>query len=151
MKVLAGILIVLGLVIAIVPQYTNCDYGRSMTMSSSAATSAAGFGMSTSTSTSKPKCLWSARAELVVGIPLAVAGLFLFLARRKETKRALSVLAVLDGLFCILIPTAIIGICATTTMKCHTTMLPVLYVAGGLVIAVGLAALVWNELGEDRV
>jgi hypothetical protein len=136
MKILAVILIVLALVIGIAPQFTNCDYARAMT------------GMSPSASTTpaaKPICLWTARAELAVAVPLLAMGLLLFFARRKESKRALSILAVLEGVFAILLPVVLIGVCSSATMKCRTTMEPILYVAGALVIVVGLAALAWNE------
>jgi hypothetical protein len=49
----------------------------------------------------------------------------------------------------ILLPAALIGLCISPAMTCRTTMGPILYIAGALVIAAGLAALAWNELRRE--
>lgn len=156
MKILAAVMMVLALIIGIVPQFTNCEYARSMTTSSTtmagASTSVTVAGMSakaTVAPTSKSKCLWTARAEIAVAVSLFAIGAFLFFSRRKESRRALSVLAILEGLLAILLPTVLIGLCTMSTMTCRTEMQPTLYAAGGVVIAVGLASLVWNEMRPE--
>ena len=149
MKILAAVLMVLALVIGIAPQFTNCEYARNMTTTSTtmagASTSVTVTGTSskvTTATTSKSKCLWTARAEIAVAVPLFAVGAFLFSSRRKESRRALSVLGILEGLFSILLPTVLIGLCTMPTMTCRTEMQPTLYAAGGVVIAVGLVSLI---------
>jgi len=153
MKFLAAIFVGLGLVIAILPQFTNCEYGKTTaTSTSSAAMANASMQSTASTSASvacTTKCFWTARAELAVGIPLIVIGAFLFFARRKESRRALSALAVIEGLFVILLPAALIGLCSSDTMRCRTTMEPILYISGALVILAGLSVFAWNEMRRE--
>lgn len=131
-KILAGILIVLALVTIIVPQFTNCaDDGRMLTLQNGKQI--------------PMKCLWSARAELALGIPLLVVGILLALASFRESIRSLSILGVVLGILIILIPTSIIGVCANADMDCLSIMKPLMIVMGVLSILASLAALVLNE------
>ncbi len=163
MKVLGVLLIVVALIIVIVPQFTNCEAGKdhpatlnmktsSLTVryASMGATDMSG-GASAAQSVTVPyrmmKCLWTARAEIVAGVPVAVLGVLLLFARRKETIRVIGILTALLGVLTILIPTTIIGTCLNPEMVCNTTMKPTLFVAGGITVALGAAVLV---LGERR-
>ncbi len=145
MKVLATILLIAGLVIAIAPQFTNCE-----AQSGTAAGSASGMSAAaTAQPRPKMKCLWTARAGLAVGIALAAAGALLLLSRRKETRRALGVMGALFGLFAILLPTALIGTCPPSSAVCNTTMLPIMLITGGIAMAASVAVLIVNELRSD--
>jgi hypothetical protein len=156
MKVLAILLVIAGLVIAIAPQYTNCEaQGGTMPTGTTGAarltlspvTTMASMKTSVAaTLVPKMKCLWSARGALAVGASLAVAGALLFFARRKETRRALAIVSALLGLFAILLPTTLIGTCASDAAVCNTTMKPILLAAGGLAVAASAIILVVNEL-----
>jgi hypothetical protein len=160
MKVLAMLIVIAGLVIAIAPQYTNCE-AESGTIPAATTTVASTTlsplttmaGMQTSVAATivpKMKCLWSARGALAVGISLAVAGALLFFARRKETRRALSIVGALLGLFAVLLPTTLIGTCGQDAMVCNTTMKPIMLAAGGLAVAASVLILVVNELRRDE-
>jgi hypothetical protein len=158
-KVLAVLLIVMGLVIVIVPQFTNCEYGSehpatiNMQSSSAGAVEVASMG-GTSTSTGESagvpyrmmKCFWSARAEVVTGVPLIVLGVLLFFSRRKETIRVIGILTVLLGVLTVTIPTRLVGTCANAAMVCNTEMKPTLLVAGGITAALGVVVLVLGEM-----
>ena len=161
-KVLAVLIIILGLVIIIVPQFTNCEYGADHPATLNMRTSDAGVvqyasmeGMEgtedTMESAAVPyrmmKCLWSARAEIIAGVPLIVLGALLLFARRKETIRTIGVLTAVMGVLTILIPTSFIGTCMNPEMVCNTQMKPTLLIAGGITVALGVAVLV---LGETR-
>jgi hypothetical protein len=164
-KALGIAIMVLALVIVIVPQFSNCEaQGGTMPVSSSASFGRSGGQVAAVVASTgqdalvaalstgvapKMRCFWSARAEIAVGIPLFAVGVLLLLSRRKETRRALAALAVLLGLGAILVPTALIGVCASDLAICQTTMDPTLFIAGGLTMAVGLTALVVNELRGD--
>jgi uncharacterized membrane protein HdeD (DUF308 family) len=131
-KILAVILVVLALVVIIVPQFTNCDAdGRSLTLEGGKQV--------------PMKCLWSARAELGLGIPLLVLGIIMLLTRRKETTRSLSILGVVQGILIILVPTSLIGVCMSSEMDCNSILKPTMLVAGILTILVSLVALGFNE------
>lgn len=145
MKVLAVLIIIMGLVIIIVPQFTNCESGAdhpaTLNMQSSAST-----GESAGVPYRMMKCFWSARAEIVTGLPLVVLGVLLFFARRKETIRVIGILTVLLGVLTIVIPTQLVGTCANTAMVCNTEMKPALLVAGGITVALGIAVLILGEM-----
>jgi uncharacterized membrane protein len=96
------------------------------------------------------RCYWTARAELGVALPLAVAGMLLFFSRRTETRRALAVLVCVLGVVAMLLPTVLIGVCEQSSAVCNTTMRPILLVAGGLTVIIGLITLIRNELGNER-
>jgi hypothetical protein len=164
-KVLAVLIVIVALVIIIVPQFTNCESGKdraatetiTITTVGSAATGQ-DAGMSSTTggaeaAASLPyrmmKCFWSARAELIAGIPLLVVGILLLFARRKETMRVLGIVSVVVGVLTILIPTTIVGTCANPMMVCNTEMKPTLLVAGGLTVALGIAVLVVGAMKRE--
>ena len=159
MKVLALLIVLAGLIIAIVPQFTNCEaQGGTMPSASAGGTAALPAApapatvfasvktVATETIVPKMICLWSARGGLAVGITLAVAGGLLFFAGRRETRRALAILAALLGLFAMLLPASLIGTCGSSAAVCNTTMKPVMLVAGGIAVAASIAALAVNEL-----
>jgi len=132
LKIVAVILIVLALVVIIVPQFTNCSAdGRVLKLESG--------------KTVPMKCTWSARAELALGIPLLALGALMFVSRRKETIRALSILSAILGILVILIPTSIIGVCMAADMSCNSILKPTMIVSGIIITAAALAGLVINE------
>jgi hypothetical protein len=159
LKVLAVLIVILGLVIIIVPQFTNCESGReqpaTINMQSGVPDADVQYasmgGMDAAAAeASVPyrmmKCFWSARAEIIAGVPLIVLGALLLFARRKETIRVIGILTTVIGVLTILIPTSLVGTCANSAMVCNTEMKPTLFVAGGLTVAGGIAVLVLGEL-----
>jgi hypothetical protein len=131
-KIIAVLIIILALIVIIVPQFENCSAdGRSLTLESGKQI--------------PMKCLWSARAELTLGIPLLAIGALMLLSRRKESIRGFSILSVIVGILVILIPINIIGVCSSEDMSCKGVLEPTMIVCGILTILAGLAALVLNE------
>ena len=158
MKVLAILIILVALVIVVVPQFTNCEYGKdnaatkTMTISGATPTSSGmssamgGAAVAAALPYRMMKCYWSAHAEIVAGVPLIAIGVLLFFARRKETTRALGIITAIIGVLTILIPTSIFGTCANEQMVCNTEMKPALLIAVGMTVALGIAALVMGEM-----
>jgi hypothetical protein len=151
-RVLAAVIVAMALVIGILPQYTNCE-ARGGTMPGTAASSAASgggaaMGATQVASAAKPKmkCLWTARAEIGVAVPLFIIGALLLVSRRKETRRALAIPAAALGVVAILLPTALIGVCASNGAVCRTTLLPSMLITGGLAVAASMVMLLVNEL-----
>jgi hypothetical protein len=81
------------------------------------------------------RCHWTAIAELAMSIPLAALGGMLFFSKRKETRMSLSVMGAILGVFVVLFPTTLIGVCAGEMMACRNLMLPALVISGILVVA----------------
>ena len=127
MKVIAVILVVMALVIGIVPQFTDCQsQGKAITLANG--------------KTIPMKCHWTAIAEIVVAVPLGAIGALLFVSKRKETKLVLSILAAVLGLFALLIPTVLIGVCSSG-MLCEIVMSPLLVLCGILAMVASVIAL----------
>jgi hypothetical protein len=158
MKVLAVLIVVVALAIIIVPQFTNCEYGKEHPATIDMKTSEAGVVQYASMGSmdagaaeaSVPyrmmKCFWSARAEIIAGVPLLALGVLLFFARRKETIRVIGIVTIVIGVLTILIPTTVVGTCANSAMVCNTEMKPALLVCGGITVALGIAVLVLGEM-----
>jgi hypothetical protein len=127
-KVLGVAIITLALAIIITPQFLNCEaQGRILTLANG--------------TTTPMKCLWSARAEIAAGVPVLIIGAMTLFVRRKESYRYLGLLGTILGVFVLLIPTALIGVCRTA-MVCNTVMRPSLMLFGSLVIVAFLTGLV---------
>lgn len=134
MKVIASIIIIFGLVVGIAPQFTDCaSQGRAIEL---------GNGR-----TIPMKCHWTARAEIAVAAPLLAVGGLMGFNKRKESLRSLSILGILLGALVILIPTYLIGVCASFEMLCNSLMEPIL-IFGGMVI--GVASLIGLGLSSRR-
>jgi hypothetical protein len=153
MRIVAVLVAVMALVIGVAPQLTHCKTGSTMggtgsTASAGAATTASPAAVAT-TKPEPMRCYWSARAAIGVALPLFATGVLCFFSRRKETRRALAVLASVLGAVTILVPTVLIGVCSTSSAECNTTMRPIMVAAGGLTVVMGLITLLRNELGTE--
>jgi hypothetical protein len=81
------------------------------------------------------KCHWTAQSEIAVAGPMLVVGGLMGFSKRRDTLRALSILGIVLGVFAILIPTYLVGVCASFEMLCNSLMKPIL-IFGGLVVSV---------------
>lgn len=128
MKVLAILIVILAILIGLVPQFFNCQYD--------------GKGLVLADGRQVPmKCYWTARASLLVAVPLLAVGLLLAFSRQRETRRALALLGTVDGVLVILLPTWLIGVCQHPGASCNLVMKPALILMGILVIVASLAGL----------
>jgi len=135
MKVVASIIIILALLIAIVPQFTDCEsQGKMLTLESGKQVSM--------------KCHWTARAEIAVGVPLLIVGLLMLAGKRKESIRNLGIVGAVLGLMAVLLPGVLIGVCSNDDMICNSLMDPALILMGVLVIVASGAA-IWLSRGQE--
>jgi hypothetical protein len=88
------------------------------------------------------KCHWTAIAEIGLAVPLALIGVFNLTSKRKETFQALNLTGSALGLFVILFPTVLIGVCANAMMPCNMIEKPALILSGILVIGASLMMVV---------
>jgi hypothetical protein len=131
MKVIGIVLIVLALVAAIVPQFTDCQsQGKELTLANGKVVAM--------------KCHWTAEAALAPGAPLILVGGLLFFSKKKETRTALAILGIALGALLILLPTVLIGVCAMPEMICNAVMRPTLILTGTLAIVVSIIGLIMN-------
>jgi hypothetical protein len=131
-----GVALVIGIVImvfaigvATIPRFSTCEsQGKSIITSNG--------------KTVPMKCNWTGQAELALGIPLFAVGVMMTASRRKENIRNLSIMGIILGSAILLIPTVLIGVCATPGMLCNSVMLPSLVFFGSLVILTGIVGLI---------
>jgi len=130
MRVIGVIIVILALAIGIIPQFTDClSQGGAIELPSGASI--------------PMRCHWTRQAEVAVALPLGIAGIAMVASRRRTTLRVLSVITISLGLSAILLPTYLIGVCASEEMICNMVMKPTLLFAGILTMTVGLAGLVY--------
>ena len=128
-KFLGASVILLALVIAIVPVFSDClSQGRALTTKDG--------------KTVPMKCHWTGIAEIGLAVPLAIAGIFSLRKQRKDTSRILAVIGMAAGLMALLFPTVLIGTCAVPTMMCNLVMKPTLLASGILIIAASIGLFV---------
>ncbi len=86
------------------------------------------------------KCHWAGVAEIAAAIPLGIAGVFAWRARRKETIYLAGLVGGASSVMALLLPTVLIGTCANESMFCNLLMRPILLFAGILatVASIGL-------------
>jgi hypothetical protein len=137
MKVAASLIMILAVVIAVVPMFTDCESaGRMLTLADGREISM--------------KCHWTGRAELGLGLPILAVGAMMMFSRRKESRRYLGIAGTTLGVVAILLPTSLIGVCMNPDMPCVSTMKPALILAGALLIGISLVTVVlsWKQ-GES--
>ena len=118
MKAVLGVgMILFALVLAIAPAFTDCESAGKLL--------ATADGRSVSM-----KCHWAGAAEVAAAIPLGIAGVYALRSRRKETLRFAAVVGVGASVAAILLPTVIIGTCASPMMVCNTLMKPIVLASG---------------------
>lgn len=120
MKIAAVLMILLAIGIGVIPQFSDCEsQGRALTLENGRQV--------------PMKCHWTAQAEVGLAAPLFLTGILMTTSRRKETLRSLSLIGAVLGIFVILLPTTLVGVCANPEMICNSVMKPSLLLSGGLV------------------
>lgn len=131
MKITAIVLVILGLMTIFVPSFYTCaSHGHTIHLPG---------GKSI-----PMKCLWTARAEIGLGILLSAVGAFLLISRKLESRRFLSILILILGILIILLPTTFVGVCINPGMPCVVVMKPTLLLIGLVTGALGIATIAWN-------
>jgi hypothetical protein len=127
--VLGVVMILLALVLAIAPIFTDCESQGKML------TTADGRSVSM-------KCHWTGIAEVAAAVPLGIAGIYALIGRRKETLRFAAIVGAVSGLMAILLPTVLIGTCGNPAMTCNLLMRPTVLASGILAIAASITLFV---------
>lgn len=120
--VLGAVMILMALVLAIAPAFTDCEsHGKMLTTADGRTVSM--------------KCHWAGIAEVAAAIPLGIGGLYALRGRRKETTQLAAVVGVAAGAAAILLPTVLIGTCGNAMMICNLLMKPILLASSILAMA----------------
>jgi hypothetical protein len=128
----------LAVLIAVVPPLTEC--------------AREGKAVATAAGGQVPmKCHWTAVASIALAIPLLVTGVMQWFNKRKESQRALSILGAVMGVIVVLLPTALIGVCAHPDATCNLIMRPSLILMGTLVVGINLFNLIVVERRPEQI
>ena len=115
--IFAAVTVVLGILIAVAPQT---------------------FASVCKVTEKSMKCFWTARAEIFLGISIAVFAVLQIIFALKESNiqanLALTFAIITNAIGVILVPSALIGVCAKPIMHCHSVTKPFLIVAAILII-----------------
>ena len=84
------------------------------------------------------RCFWTARAEIVLGALVLIAGLMVAFLSSAEARRRLNHLVAFLGVAVILTPLYIIPTCMNPDMACNVGTKPALIILGGITVALGL-------------
>lgn len=126
MKIAALAIAVLAILIGVVPMFSDCEsQGRSLTLANGREI--------------PMKCHWTGLAELAMAAPLLVVGSLMATSKRRESLRNAGLIAAALGVFVILLPATLIGVCGNPDMSCNSFMKPALMLMGSLVLVGGLA------------
>ncbi|MDR1884704.1 MAG: DUF4418 family protein [Synergistaceae bacterium] len=98
-------------------------------------------------------CLWTARAELGIGIVIALLGAAYILSREVPLLAGLSLSLVLNGALAFLIPNILMGMCEHPHMDCRLVTLPslnVISLTATLAAAANTVRLIRKYRGDAR-
>ena len=135
MKFFGIALMVFAIAIAVIPQFSTCEYN--------------GKSIQTASGTTVPmKCKWTAQAELGLAIPIVGVGALMTASRRKESKRNLAIAGGILGIIAIMVPTQLIGVCSSG-MPCNLVMKPSLIALGSMVTAFSAVGVVMAQRKKE--
>ncbi|OJU16248.1 MAG: hypothetical protein BGN88_00100 [Clostridiales bacterium 43-6] len=80
------------------------------------------------------KCHWTARAEIGLGVLIAISGILLLLFSKAQVRMGLSISLFFQGVLAFLVPNVLIGVCGGIHMDCHKLTQPVLTILSALII-----------------
>lgn len=113
-------IVILGLLIAIVPQFV--------------------FPVCAPTPVKIMKCIWMAKAEIGVGLVIATIGLFMIFFKSAQMRFAFSLSLVCMSALAAALPTVLIGVCMNETMSCRVGTLPALMIISAILFLVSIAS-----------
>ncbi len=157
-RIIFGILfIVLGTLIAFGPQtiFPVCEYASahesaeqspaqaSMQMDKQDGGAAAEKSGSKSAMPMIMKCHYTAQAELPIGIVIAALGALLIVFKSVRARVGLSIALAVGGVFALLIPTVLAGVCGSEQMPCRALTLPALIILSIAVIVIAALSIVY--------
>ncbi len=133
--VLAGLCVLLGVLVAMIPNYLLpvCDL------------------QATYLNHPPMACYYSARAELGLGVLLALEAVLLFWTKSKESTRMVACTLIFTAILSLLVPSYLIGGCLNPQMSCQKVTFPSLYLVLGIELFILLLLLLQTrkQVGED--
>jgi len=130
-RILAGILILLGILVVLTPWYIFpvCEIkGVSDT----------GMADMHTNPGTHMKCWYTAEAETGVGVLIILTGLALLALPGRVSRKASGIAGGILGVIVILVPTVLTGVCNTPDAPCRIGTLPALILLGAVTVITGI-------------
>jgi hypothetical protein len=89
------------------------------------------------------KCCLTGRAATGIGGVIAVIGILLLIFGNKRTRIGLLLALVPIGIYAVLIPNLLIGVCGGAHMNCRALALPAITIIGVTVSVFAIASAIW--------
>jgi hypothetical protein len=89
------------------------------------------------------KCFWTGRAAIGIGGVIAVIGILLLVFGNKRTRIGLLLSLVPIGVYTVLIPNVLIGVCGGAHMNCRALALPAITIIGTAVTVFSASSAFW--------
>jgi hypothetical protein len=89
------------------------------------------------------KCFWTGRAASGIGGVIAAIGILLLMFKDKRTRIGLLLSLVPIGIYAVLIPNVLIGVCGGAHMDCRALALPAITIIGAAVSVISAASAIW--------
>jgi hypothetical protein len=124
--IIGGIVIALGLLIALGPQYL--------------------FKVCAAHDGAFSLCHWTAQAELGMGMLIAALGICLIVFTDPKTQIGLTIGILLTSIMVLGIPHALIGGCSVKTMACRRVAFPAITVIGIVLLAYSIIVVAYSEM-----
>jgi hypothetical protein len=144
----SSVIIVLGLLIALGPQFLFkvCDPAMVSTEDADdCCTVPEESGCCTSTAASIPVCHWSARGEIGVGLLIVALGICILVFTDFKTQLGLAIGVFFTAIVALFIPHILIGGCSSIAMACHKVAFPALTVESIILLIFSLFIVVYSE------
>lgn len=94
-------------------------------------------------------CNFSFKAEAALCLVVAAAAAATWASKGAEAARMLSVVTAVCGVFMVLFPSYLFGVCASPAMACHNGLLPLWNIAGGGVVLISACVFVFAREERD--
>lgn len=91
------------------------------------------------------KCYRTARAELGLGIVIAVLGAVFGIQKTSRAQTAVSISIILNGLLAYLIPNVLIGVCDGIHMHCHAVARPSLSILSAAAVIIAVLNILYSD------
>jgi ABC-type transport system involved in cytochrome c biogenesis permease subunit len=146
--ILAGILILLGVLVVLTPWYIFpvCEIAEKSGTTQMETGSDNAMSMNINPG-SHMKCWYTAEAETGVGVLLILTGVALLALPGRVSRKTAGILGGILGLIVILVPTILVGVCTTPDAPCRIGTLPALILLGAVTVITGI----YLVLSKDAV
>ena len=90
------------------------------------------------------KCWYTAEAETVTGVLIVLTGFALLALPDRVSRKTAGIAGIILGLIVSLIPTILVGVCATPDAPCRIGTLPALILLGAATLITGVYLVLTN-------